>query len=222
MNQNQNTANSAAQANRNESIRNILKESNAQRIKTDLAEIYTMKEFLDKDFCEKIIKSCQPHFIRSTVSTERGGAISQYRTSSTCKLDLCIPRAAKQIEDKISIFLQGLTGPEDESLQIQRYRSGQFYREHFDWFAPWSKEYKYFTDTIGQRTWTIMIYLNKVPEGGETKFRYLNQTFKPNSGMAVIWNNLKKDGQPNPYTLHEAKPVLKESKWVLTKWLRHG
>ena len=73
---------------------------------------------------------------------------------------------------------------------------------------------------MGQRTYTFMCYLNDVEEGGETNFIALNKKFKPKQGMAVIWNNLYKNGIPNPKTLHEALPPVSGDKYVITKWFR--
>ena len=36
----------------------------------------------------------------------------------------------------------------------------------------------------------------------------------------LAWNNLLMDGSPNPATLHEAMPVLRGQKYVVTKWFR--
>ena len=64
-----------------------------------------------------------------------------------------------------------------------------------------------------------MVYLNDVKKGGETTFRRLGKTFVPRQGNALVWNNL----YPwciNPFTTHEALPVLEGNKWVITKWFR--
>ena len=73
---------------------------------------------------------------------------------------------------------------------------------------------------MGQRTYTFMCYLNDVEEGGETNFIALNKKFKPKQGTAVIWNNLYRNGIPNPKTLHEACPPVSGDKYVITKWFR--
>ena len=65
-----------------------------------------------------------------------------------------------------------------------------------------------------------MIYLNAVERGGETCFKRLGRCFTPVPGLALAWNNLQADGNPNPFTLHEAMPVEQGSKWVITKWFR--
>ena len=65
-----------------------------------------------------------------------------------------------------------------------------------------------------------MVYLNAVEQGGETCFKRLGRCYTPIPGMALAWNNLQADGTPNPFTLHEANPVQRGNKWVITKWFR--
>ena len=67
-----------------------------------------------------------------------------------------------------------------------------------------------------------MIYLNDVIEGGETEFPKLNKSFIPKKGTALIWNNLNEDGSLNSNTIHQAHPVLKGEKTVITKWFRQA
>ena len=55
---------------------------------------------------------------------------------------------------------------------------------------------------MGQRTWTTMIYLNDVKEGGETYFKHLKLKVKPKEGMLLAWNNLYRNGFPNNKTMH--------------------
>ena len=74
----------------------------------------------------------------------------------------------------------------------------------------------------GQRTWTVMIYLNDVQEGGQTIFHRLGKCYQPKAGLALAWNNLYVDGRLNRDTLHESLPVLGGTKWVITKWFRAG
>jgi prolyl 4-hydroxylase len=105
-------------------------------------------------------------------------------------------------------------------MQGQRYALGQYYKQHCDYFKPLTKEYKTYCEWMGQRTWTFMIYLNDVEEGGETYFKHLKLKIKPEQGTAVIWNNLYRNGLPNPKTLHEALPPVSGKKYIITKWFR--
>lgn len=206
---------------RNELIVDALNKAKAMKLESIHAEIYAVDNFFNIDDCKTVIKSCKNNFMRSQVLTDDGKATREARTSSTCKLSLCDPQTSKETEDKIYKFLLGHASPEDEHIQIQKYKIGQFYREHYDWIPPWRRKYNNLQIIDSQRSWTIMVYLNDVEKGGETTFRYLNHSFRPKAGMAVIWNNLNRDGKPNQFTLHEAKPVLSGNKWILTKWLRH-
>ena len=58
-----------------------------------------------------------------------------------------------------------------ESLQAQKYKPGQYYKEHCDFFHPHTREFKVYCEWMGQRTWTAMVYLNDVESGGETRFQ---------------------------------------------------
>jgi prolyl 4-hydroxylase len=72
----------------------------------------------------------------------------------------------------------------------------------------------------GQRCWTAMIYLSAVEEGGETHFPNCEFMVPPVEGMILIWNNLDRQGAPNEYSLHAARPVSRGVKYVVTKWFR--
>ena len=47
------------------------------------------------------------------------------------------------------------------------------------------------------------------------------------NGMAnmmgnAAWNNMNPDGSPNVATLHEGMPVVKGTKYIVTKWFREA
>lgn len=60
-----------------------------------------------------------------------------------------------------------------------------------------------------------------VEEGGETSFPLLNVNVKPKKGRAVLWPSTL-DSNPelvNPRTVHEAKPVIKGTKFAANAWI---
>jgi prolyl 4-hydroxylase len=63
----------------------------------------------------------------------------------------------------------------------------------------------------GQRSWTAMAYLNTVEEGGSTDFPKVNLSIPPQPGALLIWNNMDRDGRPNPKSLHAGRPVIRAS-----------
>ena len=187
----------------------------AWRLDTPLAQVYELPGLLGRDECNVVIEAINSALKPSTVT--RGS--SDYRTSRTCHLRQNHPELAARLDQRFAELL-GVDPRLSEPIQGQRYDPGEYFKEHTDWFSPGTKEFTKHTTNGGQRTWTVMIYLNAVERGGETCFKRLGRCFTPVPGLGLAWNNLQADGTPNPFTLHEAMPVEAGHKWVITKWFR--
>ena len=187
----------------------------AWRLDTSLAKVYELPGLLSHEECEQVIGAINASLQPSRVT--RGN--SDYRTSRTCHLRQHHPELAASLDQRFAALF-GVDQRLSEPIQGQRYDSGEYFKEHTDWFSPGTEEYATHTDSGGQRTWTVMVYLNAVERGGETLLCRLGRSFTPVTGMALAWNNLQADGTPNPFTLHEALPVEAGHKWVITKWFR--
>lgn len=187
----------------------------AWRLDTPLAQVYEIPDLLSAQECDALIDLIDSSLQPSTVTIGPG----DYRTSRTCHLrDLDAPLIGV-LEARLAALI-GVDPPCSEPLQGQRYDRGQYFRAHTDWFDPGSQEFIEHTALGGQRTWTVMVYLNPVAAGGQTRFMHLGRTFTPVRGMGLAWNNLHADGSPNPATLHESLPVEEGLKYVITKWFR--
>ena len=187
----------------------------AWKLDTQLAQVYELPGLFGREDCELLMEAIDQQLVPSTVT--RGE--SAYRTSQTCHLRDINPGLSSRIDRCLSDLL-GVDPSLSEPLQGQRYSPGQYFKEHTDWFDPGTQEFVEHTNPGGQRTWTVMVYLNTVPRGGQTCFKKLNRCYSPIQGFAIAWNNLMADGTPNPYTLHEAMPVDEGEKYVITKWFR--
>lgn len=187
----------------------------AQRIETEKAQIYLVKDFMSGWECDQIIKIIDANLRPSTISGDSSDR--QFRTSSTCDLSLIKNSIVAAIDQKISAAL-GINLTYSEGIQGQKYKVGQQFKPHTDYFD--ADQYAEHASVSGNRTWTFMVYLNETQKGGGTEFLNIGKTFFPEKGAAVVWNNLHSDGRPNPDTLHSGMTVEEGEKYVITKWFR--
>lgn len=183
-------------------------------------EIFTIPQFLTNEECDYIVALTEKGSARSSVAGTGAEAIiyNEGRTSSTAVLYDSDP-IVSQVNQKMYIEL-GIEGPYSEPTQGQIYEVGQEFRHHQDAFGK--DAYHNHCLSSGQRTWTFMIYLNNVEEGGGTDFPTLQKTFTPIKGTAVVWKNSNGTGTENSAALHAGLPVLKGRKIIITKWFREN
>lgn len=192
----------------------------ATKLKFPFTQIYIQKDFFSAEKCQEIMTYMDQDLQPSAVSNPEDRVIvSEYRTSSSAFFDYKLTPLGFEIDKKINRYL-GMDPFIGETIQGQKYQPGEYYKEHHDYYDIFTEEYKTYTQWMGQRTWTFMIYLNDVEEGGETYFKHLHLKIKPKQGMAIFWNNLWPFGWPNYKTMHEALPPVKGNKYILTKWYR--
>ena len=194
------------------------------KIENFFLDIYKIYNFLSEDECNDLIQSFQNEkFVRSTITSNNenneNNENNKIRTSSTFHLFSENNKLYFDLNDKICKTI-GLNEIHSEISQVQKYIVGEEFKEHTDYFDENLEYNKKYIGERGQRTWTFMIYLNGVEEGGETNFPKLNLKIQPIRGMALIWNNLINDENVNPYSLHQGMPILKGQKIIITKWFR--
>jgi prolyl 4-hydroxylase len=189
--------------------------SGAQRIETDKVQLYTLERFMTDAECDEITAIIDRYLRPSTVTIES----LAYRTSRTSDLSLVKSDAVARLDEKIACTL-GIRLSYSEGIQAQRYEVGEQFKQHTDYFEPGTPEYREHAGARGNRTWTFMVYLNSVAQGGETQFFALDRAFTPTKGTALAWNNLRPDGTVNPDTLHAGTPAIAGHKVIITKWFR--
>ena len=188
---------------------------NAKKLPNNKIELYTLANFLNAEECEKIIALITSKLRPSELSSY--DADTAFRTSRTCDLGTLNDDFMADIDNRICRMM-GIDASYSEVVQGQYYEVGQQFKAHTDYFE--THEIAKYGGKMGQRTYTMMIYLNDVEAGGETAFVNIGEIFTPKQGMAVIWNSLLPDGTPNVDTMHFAKPIIKGYKAVITKWFR--
>jgi prolyl 4-hydroxylase len=181
-----------------------------------MEEIYN---FITAEECQELIKMIDANHHRSSVvvgGTDRTD-VTDHRTSSTSNLDMNNP-VVKSIQQKIAEHL-GLDIIKGEALQGQLYEPGQYFKPHNDFFS--GAAYDMHCKSSGNRTHTLMIYLNDDFKGGGTHFPNLNKTVVPQTGKALWWYNTK-DGELQYDYLHEGVTVDEGKKYIVTSWWREN
>lgn len=179
--------------------------------------VFLVQNFLTKAECDFLICVAQDCFTSSNVVGEGSGVVSPSRTSSTCYLareDL--PEYLKKVS-----LLTGKPVEHCELPQVGRYYNTQQYLQHFDAFDLSNEHGRRFADNGGQRTVTVLVYLNDVERGGSTFFPALNLDVQPKKGTALIFFPATVDGYLDQRALHCAKPAI-DTKYVSQVWIRQS
>ena len=187
-----------------------------QRVPSSKLTLFIRRDFLSPDECVALTALIDTDRRPSTIADPNGD--TAFRTSETCDLRDDDPLVAA-VNRRLAAFA-GLDPRHGEPLQGQRYAVGQEFKAHTDYFEPTGTDFARFCSVAGNRTWTIMVYLNAPEAGGATRFKAIDKTIQPEPGKLVCWNNRRADDTPNPATLHHGMKVRAGVKYVITKWFR--
>jgi len=189
----------------------------AQRVADKRVEMVIRKKFLGPAECAGLIALIDGLRRPSTI-TDAYGADADFRTSETADLPGDDP-LVRAVYARLAEYA-GLDIAHAEALQGQRYAPGQQFKAHTDYFEPTGLDYFPHTEDGGQRTWTLMVYLNEPTAGGATRFVHLDKRVQPETGKLLAWNNRTADGGVDAMTLHAGMPVRAGTKYVITAWFR--
>lgn len=186
------------------------------RLPVEKADIFALGGFMNESECARmrdmIDQVAKPSKAFSTTYS------SAFRTSYSGDVDPWDPFVQK-IQRRFDDVL-GIPGEYGETIQGQRYLPGQEFRSHCDWFHTDAEYWPHEAQRGGQRSWTAMVFLNTVEEGGLTDFSALGYSIQPTMGVLLAWNNANREGAVNKWTLHAATPVVSGVKYIITKWYR--
>ena len=179
--------------------------------------VFAVDDFLTQTECDFLISVAQDSFTAAPVVGKGAGEVSPSRTSSTCYLareDL--PLLLQKVTE-----LTGKPAEHCELPQVGRYLPSQQYLQHFDAFDLTNEDGRRFAANGGQRTVTVLIYLNDVKNGGHTSFPALKLDVQPKRGTALVFFPSTVDGLLDKNALHAAKPAV-DVKYVSQVWIRQG
>jgi prolyl 4-hydroxylase len=166
-------------------------------------EPVVIKDFITKEYCDKIIKISKPHLKSSTVS-------SCDIIDETLRKSKSVGLVGEFINKPIIERCNSILGHDKsifEPLHIVKYEPGDFYNPHYD------------SSIDHVRPYTFIITLNDNYKGGETHFPNLNKTYKLEKGDALFFHNYTTDHLETKLSLHGGKEVLSGEKWIANMWI---
>lgn len=109
-----------------------------------------------------------------------------------------------------------------EPCSIIRYRPGEEYKPHVDFFSDGQIEAnrRIRRDFGGQRMATFLLYLKAPDAGGETSYLEPGVNVTGEDGMGVIHYNVTSSGMQDPASLHAGRPIIRGEKWLWRSTLR--
>ncbi|ANB76003.1 2OG-Fe(II) oxygenase [Paraburkholderia phytofirmans] len=184
-------------------------------------QVIVFADVLSPDECDAMIERSRHRLKRSTTVNPDTGKedVILNRTSEGIWYQRGEDAFIEQMDRRIS-SLMNWPVENGEGLQILHYGTSGEYRPHFDYFPPDQGGSAVHTAQGGQRVATLVIYLNDVPDGGETIFPEAGISVAAVKGGAVYFRYMNGQRQLDPLTLHGGAPVLGGDKWIMTKWMR--
>ena len=197
-------------------VARLLAQPGVQKVPSPKLGLFIARDFIGPVLCDALIERIDAVRRPSTIADPNGDAA--FRTSETGDLSASDP-VVQAVEARLAAFT-GLDPAYGEPLQGQRYAVGQEFKGHTDYFEPQGADFERYCSVAGNRTWTVMVYLNAPAAGGATRFKAADKIIQPETGKLVAWNNRRADGSLNPATLHQGMKVRDGVKYVITKWYR--
>ena len=183
-------------------------------------DVVLLDNFMTHEECDAFCELSKSTLTKSTVVDDATGdsVNHEHRISLGTYFTLGQNDLVKKIETRIA-EVTGTPVPNGEGIQILNYAGGGEYRPHFDYF-PDNTGGRVHTAKSGQRTITVIMYLNDVKAGGATVLPDINLSVYPKKGSALYFSYVNSKGQVDPLTLHGGSPVVEGEKWIATKWIR--
>jgi prolyl 4-hydroxylase len=193
----------------------------AVHLRSDDPVCASLGNVLDADECRTLIEMARPRLKPSTLVDPATGrdVVSDRRTSRGMFFRLGENDFIARLDRRLSLLMnQPLEN--GEGLQVLHYPTGAGSDPHHDYLQPGNAANRESIQRSGQRTSTLVAYLNDVPAGGQTVFPALGWATSPLRGNAVYFEYADDRGRVDARSLHASAPVTQGEKWVVTKWMR--
>ncbi|MGW5750944.1 2OG-Fe(II) oxygenase [Nocardia rhamnosiphila] len=190
-------------------------------LRIEQPQLILFDDVFSADECDQVIEMARNRLQPSATIDPATGQFEQAetRTSESCTFGVSENPFVETLDRRISA-LTNWPVEKGEGLQVVHYNTGGQYMPHFDYFPPADPGAIPHLMGGGQRTATLIVYLNDVEAGGGTFFSRAGISFSPRKGQALYFRYFNNLGQLDPATEHAGQPVLSGEKWIINKWMR--
>ena len=185
---------------------------------SNVSAVGACRGFAPPGFSEWLIDHAMARLKPATVN--EGGGAHAVRTARDCGF-------APRDRDLVLAIMQEraarlFSAPVEwhEPPNVISYEPGQEFSLHSDFIDPQVPKFHAELRRLGQRTATIVTYLNEDFEGAETLFPDVKVKFRGRTGDAIAFSNVLRDGSPDYNSRHCGLPPTSGRKWVLSQWIR--
>lgn len=191
------------------------------RFRIEKPSIVVFDDLLSLNECDELIQLSRVKLMRSSVINPIDGKekFIDERSSSGTYFNVFEDTFIERLDRRVAALMNSPI-ENGEGFQILNYKVGGEYRSHYDYFPPQDVGSNLHLERAGQRISTLIIYLNDVKEGGETRFPLVGISVYPKKGSALYFEYCNSFGQVDELSLHAGMPVLCGEKWIATKWMR--
>ena len=198
------------------SIDTLLAPPAVERLST-ISLIGACRGFAPPGFSEWLIDHSLDRLVNSSVNVAGYAAL---RTAQDCAFGPQQRDLVVAIMQERAARLTGVPVENHEPPNVISYEPGQEFSLHVDYIDPRVPEFHAELEQLGQRTATIVTYLNEDFEGAETLFPDAQVKFRGGTGDAIVFANVLPNGQPDLNSRHAGLPPTSGRKWVLSQWIR--
>ena len=186
---------------------------------TSIAQIGACAGFAPPGFSEWLIDRARDRLVAASVNEAGGGPA--LRTARDAAFGPQQRDLVLVVMQERAAHLVGVAIEYHEPPNIISYEPGQEFSLHADYIDPRVPQFQQELQILGQRTATIVTYLNEDFEGAETWFPDAQVKYRGRTGDAIVFANVRPDGSPDFNTRHAGLPPTNGRKWVLSQWIRN-
>ena len=179
---------------------------------SEAPEIVLFRGFFTPAECRYLVEAAEPMLEPSVVVDNANGrqVRDPVRTSDGTGFTWPLENPAVHALNRRIAAATRTDVVQGEPLQVLRYRPGDQYRTHFDAIPGFAN----------QRILTMLVWLNRGYEGGETRFPSAELSLRGAAGDAILFRNALPDGRRDPAAAHAGLPVVSGEKLIASRWIR--